>query len=222
VESKFAPKRAVGLKLGLSGAAGVVHLVVPIQVERNSSGITTTGEGPDDASESELAAGCLEVDVGRLNHVGVVVRVARQLNDSPLAQNAHARAPSSLGRRMIARITALREADATAQAIADRLNAEGWRPPKKTAFDAPMVRRLLQRRGLGTRRPIWSKQVPRENEDEVTIQELAEHPGAHRQTVYGWLRRGRITGRLATVGTQRIWLVSRAQASTGTSHRESS
>ena len=54
--------------------------------------------------------------------------------------------------RLIARITALREADATAQAIADRLNAEGWRPPKKAVFDAPMVRRLLQRRGLGTRR----------------------------------------------------------------------
>lgn len=124
--------------------------------------------------------------------------------------------------RLIARITALREADTTAQAIADRLNAEGWRPPKKTVFDAPMVRRLLQRRGLGTRRPIWSGQAPRENEDEVTIQELAEYLGAHRQTVYGWLRRGRITGRLATVGTQRIWLVSRAQVSTGTSHRESS
>src|SRR4051812_2017462 len=52
--------------------------------------------------------------------------------------------------RLIARITALREAGATAQAIADCLNAEGWRPPKKAAFNAPMIRRLLQRRGLGT------------------------------------------------------------------------
>lgn len=123
--------------------------------------------------------------------------------------------------RLIARITALREAGATAQAIADCLNAEGWRPPKKAAFNAPMIRCLLQRRGLGTRRPIWSGAIPRASADEVTIQELAEHLGAHRQTVYGWLRRGQITGRLATVGTQRVWLVSRAEASRRTNHRES-
>jgi len=55
----------------------------------------------------------------------------------------------------------------------------------------------------------------------VTIQELAEHLGAHRQTVYGWLRRGQITGRLAKVGTQRVWLVSRAEAPRRTNHRES-
>jgi DNA invertase Pin-like site-specific DNA recombinase len=124
--------------------------------------------------------------------------------------------------RLIARISALRGERATAQVIADRLNAEGWRPPKKASFDAPMVRRLLQRHRLGPRRPIWSGQVPRESDDEVTIQELAEHLGAPRQTVYGWLRRGQITGRLAKVGTQRIWLVSRAQAVRRTSLREAS
>ena len=85
-----------------------------------------------------------------------------------------------------------------------------------------MIRRLLQRRGLGTKRPIWSGNVPRASEDEMTIQEFAAHLGAHQQTVYGWLRRGTIAGRLAKVGTQRVWLVSRAQASTRTSNRESS
>ena len=124
--------------------------------------------------------------------------------------------------QLIARITDLRRKGATAQVIADRLNAEDWRPPKKTAFDAPMIRRLLQRRGLGTQRPIWSDNIPRANDDEMTIQEVAEHLGAHRQTVYGWLRRGTLKGRLVQVGTQRIWLVSRAQASTRTSHREAS
>jgi excisionase family DNA binding protein len=38
----------------------------------------------------------------------------------------------------------------------------------------------------------------------MTIQELAAQLGAHRQTVYGWLRRGKLKGRLAMVGTQRI------------------
>ena len=124
--------------------------------------------------------------------------------------------------RLIARITEMRRGNATAQDIADRLNIEGWKPPKKQAFNAPMIRRLLQRRGLGTRRPIWSGNVPRASDDEMTIQELATQLGAHRQTVYGWLRRGKLKGRLAKVGTQRIWLVPSAQASTRTSNRESS
>jgi excisionase family DNA binding protein len=124
--------------------------------------------------------------------------------------------------RLIARITEMRRGDATAQDIADRLNTEGWRPPKKPAFNAPMIRRLLQRRGLGTRRPIWSGNVPRASDNEMTIQELAAQLGAHRQTVYGWLRRGKLKGRLAKVGTQRIWLVTPAQASTRTSNRASS
>jgi len=124
--------------------------------------------------------------------------------------------------RLLARITVLRQQNATAQSIADQLNSEGWRPPKKTVFDAPIIRRLLQRHGFGTRRPIWSTHVPRFSEDEMTIQELAEHLGAHRQTVYGWLRRGTLKGRLTRVGTQRIWLVSRAEAASRTSNGESS
>ena len=124
--------------------------------------------------------------------------------------------------RLLARIAALRQQDATAQDIADQLNAEGWKPPKRPAFNAPMIRRLMQRRGLGTRRPIWSGNVPRTSDDDMTIQELADHLGAHRQTVYGWLRRGTLKGHLAQVGTQRIWLVSRAEATSRTSNRESS
>ena len=91
---------------------------------------------------------------------------------------------------LLARITGLRAQDATAQQIADTLNIEGWRPPKKQAFDAPMVCRLLQRHHLGSKRPIWSGAIPHRGEDEVTLQELADHLGAHRQTVYGWLRLG--------------------------------
>ena len=32
--------------------------------------------------------------------------------------------------------------------IAARLNAEGFRPAKRSAFNAPMIRRLLQRMGM--------------------------------------------------------------------------
>jgi excisionase family DNA binding protein len=123
--------------------------------------------------------------------------------------------------QMLAQITEMRSQGATAQCIADRLNAEGWRPPKKHTFDAAMIRRLLQRRGLGTKRPIWSGNVPRIDETEVTLQELADRLGAHRQTVYGWLRRGKLKGRLAQVGTQRIWLVKLTDTSVRTNNRES-
>jgi excisionase family DNA binding protein len=46
----------------------------------------------------------------------------------------------------------------------------------------------------------------------MTLQEVAEHLGTHWQTVYGWLRRGTLKGRLAQVGKQRIWLVKLADS----------
>src|SRR4051812_27620804 len=42
-------------------------------------------------------------------------------------------------------------------------------PSTQAVFDAPMIRRLLQRYGLGPRRPIWSGHVPRASDDELTI-----------------------------------------------------
>ncbi|WP_258598431.1 helix-turn-helix domain-containing protein [Mesorhizobium sp. AR07] len=88
-------------------------------------------------------------------------------------------------------------------------------------FDALIVQKLLVRKGLGKKRPIWSGNV-RRNDDEVTLHELSEQLGVHRQTVYGWLRRGKLKGRIAKVGTQRIWLVSLSHASTGIRTGESS
>ena len=124
--------------------------------------------------------------------------------------------------KLLARIIQLRAQGTTAQGIAETLNAEGWTPAKKESFNAPMIHRLLQRRGLGTTRPIWSANVPRQHDGEVTLQEYADRVGAHRQTVYGWLRRGQIHGRLAEVGSQRIWLVSSAHTSTRSCTGESS
>ena len=56
----------------------------------------------------------------------------------------------------------------------------------------------------------------------MTLQELSEQLGVHRQTAYGWLRRGKLKGRIAKVGAQRIWLVSLSHASTGIRTGESS
>jgi DNA invertase Pin-like site-specific DNA recombinase len=114
--------------------------------------------------------------------------------------------------RLLARIAALRQQGLAAAAISARLNAEGWQPAKRASFNEPLLRRLLRRYGLGGQRPIWTRHVPRQDEQEWTLQELAGRLDVERQTIYGWLRRGRLHGRLAQVGGQRLWLVKLGEA----------
>ena len=84
--------------------------------------------------------------------------------------------------RLLAAIRDLRGEGRSAAAIAERLNAAGWRPPKRGAFDASMVQRLVFRHGLGGGRPIWSGNVAREPGAEWTLHEAAERLGVHRHT----------------------------------------
>ena len=81
--------------------------------------------------------------------------------------------------QLLARAVALRTAGTTAEQIAARLNAEGFRPATRSAFNAPMIRRLLQRHGHGTKRPIWGGKVPRADAEEMTLQEVADQLGTH-------------------------------------------
>ena len=79
--------------------------------------------------------------------------------------------------------------------IAERLNAEGWRPPKrKTLFDRTSARRLLDRLNLRSRRSITQ---PREElaENERTLRALAEQLDMPAGTLFAWLRRGWVSGR---------------------------
>ena len=109
--------------------------------------------------------------------------------------------------QMLATIRDLRRQGCSAAAIAEQLNAAGWRPPKRASFDASMVQRLVFRHGLGGSRPIWSSNVAREPGAEWTLHEAAKRLGVHRHTAYRWLREGRLRGRVAARGEQRIWLV---------------
>jgi len=109
--------------------------------------------------------------------------------------------------KMLATIRDLRSQGCPAAVIAEQLNAAGWRPPKKAVFDANMIQRLVFRYGLGGGRPIWSSNVAREPDVEWTLHEAAERLGVHRHTAYRWLREGRLRGRVAARGSQRIWLV---------------
>jgi hypothetical protein len=102
----------------------------------------------------------------------------------------------------------LRRQGCPAAVIAERLNAAGWHPPKRAAFEAGMIQRLMFRHGMTRNRPIWSRAVPRQPGAEWTLHEAAERLGIHRHTAYHWLRAGRLRGKLATRGGQRIWLVT--------------
>ena len=112
--------------------------------------------------------------------------------------------------QILGTIRDLRHSGCSAATIAERLNAAGWRPPKRAAFEVGMVRRLLFRHGMTGTRPIWSRAVPRQPGAEWTLHEAAERLGIHRHTTYHWLRRGRLRGRLVARGGQRIWLVTMA------------
>lgn len=111
---------------------------------------------------------------------------------------------------LLAMIGDLRRQGCSAAVVAERLNAAGWRPPKRKAFNAAMVQRLIFRHGLPPGRPIWTRNVVREPA-EWTLQEVAVRLGLHRHTVYRWLRKDRLPGRLASRGDQRIWLVQMTQ-----------
>jgi excisionase family DNA binding protein len=75
-----------------------------------------------------------------------------------------------------------------------------------------MVQRLIFRHKLSRNGPIWTNNVRREAGAEWTLHEAAARLGIHRQTVYHWVRQGRLPSRIATRGDQRIWLVQMTEA----------
>lgn len=106
----------------------------------------------------------------------------------------------------------LRQQGCSAGIIAEQLNAAGWRPPKRTAFEASMVQRLIFRHKLSQERPIWTNNVQRKAGAEWTLHEAAARLGIHRHTAYHWVRQGRLPGRVTKRGDQRIWLVQMTEA----------
>jgi DNA-binding MarR family transcriptional regulator len=79
--------------------------------------------------------------------------------------------------------------------IADRLNAEGFRPPKRCqAFTANAVSDLL--RVAGARRPRIPAHRPPLAEHEWWLRDLAGHLAMSPITLDSWVRRGWATGYL--------------------------
>lgn len=114
--------------------------------------------------------------------------------------------------QLLDRVAALHTQGHTQTAIAEVLNAEGGHPAKRReTFNAAMVGTLLARRGLCSMRPSLTVQLTRQA-DEWTFQELAQALERPSQTLYRWLRHGRLSGRCDTGGSHPVWFV-RADAS---------
>ena len=106
-----------------------------------------------------------------------------------------------------ARVVALYAQGQDRVTIAQTLNAEGWRPAKRrTTFTPPMVGRLLARQGLHYLTPVRAQ--PRGYPaEEWTLQALAQALEMPVETLYGWVRRGRVTARQDTSVAPPRWLI---------------
>jgi hypothetical protein len=106
--------------------------------------------------------------------------------------------------RLVERLRASCVEELTAAEIASRLNAEGFRPPKRAErFTRARVQRLLWHLDLDRREPHGS--LAGLGRDEYRPGSLARRPGISRDTVRRWLRAGWLTTRRDADGHHVIW-----------------
>ena len=108
---------------------------------------------------------------------------------------------------LLACVTGLAAAGRSSRQIADALNAEGFRPPKRTTrFTGQQVRTLISQRGIRARakgRPaVLTGLAP----GEWSVPGLSAELGMPTASIYNWIYRGWITARHAP-GT-RNWIIT--------------
>jgi hypothetical protein len=97
--------------------------------------------------------------------------------------------------RLAARARELAGSGCTTAQIAGRLNAEGFRPPKRSPVFTPnAVRDLLQALGIHRPRNPASHNRPVLARHEWWLRDLATHPGMSQVTLDSWIRRGWAAG----------------------------
>jgi hypothetical protein len=93
-------------------------------------------------------------------------------------------------------ILELREQGRSACQIAEQLNREGWRPPRRRAtFNAPMIRKLISRSVLGGQGADPTEARALLESDEWWFGALARQLAMPPATLYSWLRRGWVQAR---------------------------
>jgi hypothetical protein len=107
---------------------------------------------------------------------------------------------------LCARARQLAAAGLAAGAIAQRLNAEGYRPPKRRErFGAQGIQDLLQRLGVRTKHSHRPRR-PALGAHEWGLRELAQTVDMPHVTLYDWIRRGWVTGRREATPPRR-WIL---------------
>jgi DNA invertase Pin-like site-specific DNA recombinase len=97
--------------------------------------------------------------------------------------------------KLCERVRALAAEGLSTKAIAERLNAEGYRPPKRSeSFGRQGIRDLMHRLGL-TRTRYRSESPGVLDEDEWWLPELAQAIDMPNVTLYHWIRRGWVRAR---------------------------
>jgi hypothetical protein len=96
---------------------------------------------------------------------------------------------------LVTRISELRTDGCTNGKIAEVLNEEGFRPPKRrSTYNAAMVRQLISR-NLATQANSRSSEELRLHPDEWLLADLAHELGMPTTTLHNWLRRGWVEAR---------------------------
>ena len=108
--------------------------------------------------------------------------------------------------QLMARVLELRDTGHTSPQIAEQLNAEGWRPPKRrTTFNAPMVRQLLSRHRRQGPRPS-AMEAHQLTDGEWWLTDLVRELDMPQPTLYRWIRRGWVNAQQCSAAGGR-WIV---------------
>jgi DNA invertase Pin-like site-specific DNA recombinase len=108
---------------------------------------------------------------------------------------------------LLARVTGLAAAGRNSRQIADVLNAEGFRPPKRTSrFSDGQVRTLISQRGIRSQAKGRPAALTSLAPGEWSVPGLSAELGMPTASIYNWIYRGWITARHAP-GT-RNWIIT--------------
>jgi DNA invertase Pin-like site-specific DNA recombinase len=108
---------------------------------------------------------------------------------------------------LMRRVAELHGAGRTSRQIAEALNREGFRPPKRReTYNKAMVQVLLARRGRSGPRPEEVTGEDPRGDDEWWLSDLSRELGMPQPTVHSWVRRGWIRGR-KSLGAGGRWIV---------------
>lgn len=110
---------------------------------------------------------------------------------------------------LLNRAAELRKAGNDYTQIADVLNQEGFRPPKRQEiFNKGMIHTLLSCAGISSNKNTRSQQVKR-NKNEWTFNELSKMTNVPEPTLYRWMQKDMLTVRRVTeVSHNGIWLIT--------------